>query len=445
MTKIGETQKALAEKYGTSEITIRNIESHRKEIITYFETSTLTDSQSTKYLRTSQRRDLERVLYQWCMRCKNRGIKLTGVLIRKTAREFNEKLYRDPNFKASSSLLIKFKHRHNICKTDIYDIGYLRTTKQTAADIFKIKFKELLNRQGYTLENVYNVDYTGLIWRRVPEETLMFHREESTASPKMYKDHVTILLCANATGCHKLAALVIAKFGDSQDSKKMNINSLSIMYEENSKALMDGNMFNKWFEKCFLKSVIKKQKRRGRREKILLMVDNARWDYNLDEAENKDEFVFVTCFPYHGTPLIQPTDCGIMECFKRMYRKELVETIMPLPIYYTQEEAVSNHKGLIMWDCCRMVQDAWSNVEDTILEKAWGKLLKEKDEQNFRERQIIEADIDKTVALLHELPGCQWCNTVDVKSWYEIDSEEKMFMKVCTDEVLRDFENNALD
>jgi hypothetical protein len=50
----------------------------------------------------------------------------------------------------------------------------------------------------------------------------------------------------------------LAKFEDSEDSKNMNINSLSIMYEENCTALMDSNMFSKWFEKCFLKSIIER-------------------------------------------------------------------------------------------------------------------------------------------------------------------------------------------
>ncbi|XP_060819672.1 jerky protein homolog-like [Bombus pascuorum] len=438
-----KTQKTVAKDYSIEEATVRNIKSQREEIITYFETSAAIDSNFSKYLRTLQRKDLDNVIYQWFMRCKNKGVILTGALIRKKALEFNEKLYGEPNFKASWNWFKKFKHRYNICETNIYNF---RTTEQAAADNFTANFTDFLRIHEFTLENIYNVDYAGLIWRAVPEETLMFHREGSTLCPEMYKDYVTILLCANATGCHKLPALVISKFANSQNLKNMNINSLSIMYEENNKALMDGNLFNKWFQKCFLKSVIEKQMKQGYREKILLLVDDVRWNLfiNYREAEHKDEFVIVMSFPCYVTPLVQPMDCGIIECFKRMYRKELLQTIKPLPTCCTQEDAVSNHKLLTMWDCCRMVQDAWMKVENTILKKAWGKLLKKEGEQNFRER-IIETDIGETVELLHKLPGCQRCNTIDVKNWYEIDNEEKMLMKIYTDEVLGDFENNALN
>jgi hypothetical protein len=273
----------------------------------------------------------------------------------------------------------------------------------------------------------------------------MFYSKESTVCSKIYKDHVTILLCANATGCHKLPALVISKYEDSENSKNMDIDPISIMYEENSKALMDGNMFNKWFEKCFLKSVIEKRNGTGYREKVLLIIDNVKWDFNLHDVENKDEYVFVMCFPCYVTPLIQPMDCGIIECFKRTYRKELLKTLIPLSAYYTQEETVSNQKLLTMWDCCRMIRNAWTKVEDTILKEAWDKIFKGEDEQNFRERLIIEPDISEIVELLHALPGHQWCKAIDVKNWFEIDNEEKMFMKQYTEEVLRDFENNTLN
>lgn len=440
--KCGATIKDLAKRYNVSEITIRKMISEQNEITTYFESTILSDSHFTKQMRTSQRRDLEKVIYHWCMRCKDRGITLTNPLIHKKALEFNAKLYREPDFQATWCWVRTFMYRYSICGTDIC---HFRTANQTNADTYKIRFKEFLNYEGYSLKNVYNVDYTGLIWRSLPEETSMFRTEQSPVTPKMYKDHVTVLLCANATGCHKLPVLVIAKIGDSLDSKKANINSLSIMYEENSNALMDNDLFNKWFEKCFLKSVIERQNKSGCKEKFLLLVDNARWNYNLEEAENRDESVFVTTFPHHVTPLIQPMDRGIIRCFKRMYRKELVETIMPLVTSNMLDNAILNHKDLIMWDCCRMIRDAWSNVENTILENAWGKLLMEKDDQKkFGDISIIKKDIKETVSLLHQLPGCQRCNTVGVKNWYEIDNEEKIFMKLCTDEVLRDFKNNAL-
>jgi hypothetical protein len=60
----------------------------------------------------------------------------------------------------------------------------------------------------------------------------------------------------------------------------------------------------------------------------------------------------------------------------------------------------------------------------------------EEGEENFEDKQIIQRVMKEILGLLHELPGYQPCNKVSVTNWYGIDNEEKMFMKVYTDEIL---------
>ena len=139
-------------------------------------------------------------------------------------------------------------------------------------------------------------------------------------------------------------------------------------------------------------------------------------------------------FPCDVAPLIQPMDRGIIECFRRIYRKKLVETLMPLPNCNTKDDVVTNHNDLILWDCCRMIQDAWSNAKNVILIKAWGELLKYESEQ----------DEDDITIMGKSIAECQWCNRAGVKNWFEFDNINKMFMKVYIDEVIRDCKNNTL-
>lgn len=92
----------------------------------------------------------------------------------------------------------------------------------------------------------------------------------------MYKDYVTTLLCTNATGCHKLSVLIIGRIVETQGSYNLNTNASSTIYIGTTTAWMNSKIFNKWFEKYFLESVKERQRKNGRRENTLLIVDNAK-------------------------------------------------------------------------------------------------------------------------------------------------------------------------
>jgi hypothetical protein len=243
-----------------------------------------------------------------------------------------------------------------------------------------------------------------------------------------------------------LPVLVIAKYSDSQNCDSMNINSPSIMYEENHTAFMNNNIFHKWFQQCFLKSVIQKQKSLPFRENTFLLVDTARWYFDFDGLQVKDKFVTMKCFPYYAVSDLQPMDCGIIKCFKIMYRIELLETLLPLPNWNTQDIVIRNHKDLMLWDCCRMIKDAWSRVECTLLKVSWSKLLlKENIGELHTCTSIIEKNIQQIHALLDELPGCDHFTRYDLENWFEIDQKEKIHMKLCTEEICKDVEYDIQD
>ena len=61
-----------------------------------------------------------------------------------------------------------------------------------------------MEEKGLTTEQIYNANETGLLWKCLPDRTLVSCREKSALGFKKSKDRLTVLGCTNATGTHKL-------------------------------------------------------------------------------------------------------------------------------------------------------------------------------------------------------------------------------------------------
>ena len=65
----------------------------------------------------------------------------------------------------------------------------------------------------YDPENVYNMDETGLFFRLLPKNILLMPLEDvrSVRGKKSLKERLTLVVCAYATGTHKIPCTVIGK------------------------------------------------------------------------------------------------------------------------------------------------------------------------------------------------------------------------------------------
>ncbi len=65
----------------------------------------------------------------------------------------------------------------------------------------------------YDPENVYNMDETGLFFRLLPRYSLLMLDEDisTTKGKKKSKDRVSLIVCANAVGTHKILCPLIGK------------------------------------------------------------------------------------------------------------------------------------------------------------------------------------------------------------------------------------------
>lgn len=133
------------------------------------------------------------------------------------------------------------------------------------------------------------------------------------ARRKKNKERLSIALCTNADGSHKLNPLVIGKFAKPRCFKNINISNLPITYRNNSKAWMLSTIFQEWLQE-FDRQV--GQRHGGQR--VLLLIDNC----SSHKIENLIlSYVDIYFLPPNTTSKLQPLDAGIIMAFKKHYRR----------------------------------------------------------------------------------------------------------------------------
>ena len=218
---------------------------------------------------------LERALLDWIEQKRSLGIAISGPLIREKALQFVEELRRQatneennetdsvedcnggegssqgrgsskPRFQASDGWLSNFKARHGLRYLAFK--GEKSSADKSGAAEFSEDMNQYIEENQYNLDNIYNVNETGLYTKSLPKKTFVFGEEKEVDGFKESKERVTVMNCANATGTHKLPLLLIGKSKHPRCFK--NISQLPLIYKNQSNAWMNGNEFDSWFGRC---------------------------------------------------------------------------------------------------------------------------------------------------------------------------------------------------
>ena len=154
----------------------------------------------------------------------------------------------------------------------------------------------------YDPENVYNMDETGLFFRLLPKYTLLmpFEDDSRTREKKKAKERLSLVVCANATGTHKIPGTLIEK---TKFPACIKNREWPVKYISRNKAWMDVSTCWKWFEEVFYSEV---RKRTGR--PVLLLMNNAPGHFPAFERNN----IKVVFFPPNCTSWKQPCNMGII-------------------------------------------------------------------------------------------------------------------------------------
>ena len=260
---------------------------------------------TSKRQRAVKHPELDNVLANWVLQCQARQVALSGDLIKEKARQFSRQLElgeRTPEF--SNGWLAKFNIRHGFKAQKSY--GESGSVDLDAIDRNMPTIKEKL--QSYSLQDIYNMDETGLFYRMAPDRTIARRQIEGS---KKDKTRLTFVFAANADGSHKMEPLII---GHAQRPRAFNRKSgeqLGFYYRSNAKAWMTGLIFREWLQKM-------DQQMQDANRKVLLLLDNAPSHVVRDLPLTN---VQVFLFPANTTSKIQPMDAGIIATFKRRYRR----------------------------------------------------------------------------------------------------------------------------
>ena len=186
---------------------------------------------------------LDEALYIWFRQQREKGLPVTGPILSEKAKILFPLIYSDvdnKSFTASSGFLWRFCRRHGLKELSVQ--GEKASADVTAATIYLEEFPSLI--EGYTKDQVFNCDETGLYYRLLPQKTLASVFETRADGWKKAKDRVTISACANITGSIKLPLLFIGKYARPRCFRNLNLDALQTYMNQKS-AWVNAHIFSK--------------------------------------------------------------------------------------------------------------------------------------------------------------------------------------------------------
>jgi len=253
------------------------------------------------------------------------------------------------------------------------------------------------------------MDETGLFFRLLPRySVLMLNKDiSSTRGKKKAKDHVSLIVCANTSGIHKISCVMIGKPKEPTCIKDRH---WPVPYFNQAKAWMDVETCWKWFNEVFVPEV---KRQIGR--PVLLLMDNASGQFNAFERDN----IRVVFFPPNCTSWKQPCDMGIIAALKKRYKYLYLKDILD---FYELDEQLKQRKKELgkrlrrgaagvsyknpahLLDAASYVKEAWDSVSSNSIKNAFSKaeLMNLEPELGAEsENNVIATELAQTIESLN--------------------------------------------
>ena len=108
----------------------------------------------------------------------------------------------EETFAASHGWFQRFKKRANLHRVSVSDEE--ASADEVAPKKFPINLKEIIDAGGYAPQQIFNVDETGLFWKKIREKTYVSRKEKTMPVLKDAKDRLNLMLGGNASEDSKL-------------------------------------------------------------------------------------------------------------------------------------------------------------------------------------------------------------------------------------------------
>lgn len=247
----GIQAKRLASEFNVTPSAISQIKRQKAAILAAITNSC--DGITKKTLHKSEYPELEEKLFQWFLQQRERHCPMNSPILKAKAKVLFKEVYPDKSedsFNASEGWFSRFKRRFGIRYLKI--CGEILSSDVSAVRSFINRFRHKINEMKLTDMQIYNADESGLNYRMLPDKTFLAANEKTASGRKTLKERITILLCSNADGSHKVKPMFIGKF-----KKPRCFNGIEVPHEYvNSKAAwMTSKLFYNWFHDSFVKEV----------------------------------------------------------------------------------------------------------------------------------------------------------------------------------------------
>ena len=275
------------------------------------------------------------------------------------------------NFNASNGWFERYKTRSKIHNVRI--TGEAASADKDAAVKYPNILKKIIDEGGYSDQQIFNVDETGLFWKRMPSKTFLARKEKSMSGFKVAKDRLTLLLGGNAEGDLKLKPMLIYRSQNPRALKGCDQRTLPVFWRANKKAWVRKAVFEDWFMTYFCPTVKKYCKENNLSFKILLILDNA--PGHPASLGDLCENVKVIFLPPNTTSLIQPMDQGTIATFKayylrRTFKQAITETTGDDTISLTEFWKKYNIKQAI-----QNIDESWQEVTVSNMRAVWKHII----------------------------------------------------------------------
>lgn len=429
--KKGTTAVALSNKFGVPRTTINDLKKNGNEIEKYASQMESMDGRmkQRKTMKGAANEALDKALYLWFAQKRSEGIPLSGPIVAVKALQFNTKLNGDPNFKASDGWLTNFKNRHGIRELNI-EGEKLSAAGGEVVKEFQVEFVKIVVEMGLCRDQVYNCDETGLNFKALPTKTLAASSEKYAPGFKMQKERITVLVCANASGNHRLPLLVIGKAKRPRCFKGVNMDALPVRYCGQKSAWMEQDIFSEWFQKIFVPLVREELKSKNLPPKAVLLLDNAPTHPEAVSLQSDDGNIKCIFLPANTTSLVQPMDQSVIETFKRRYRKKFIEAL----ISEDNVSLIDYWKAYNMKNVVYSTADAWGELSEETLRRSWNKLWPQTSEETVSE--TVERDAVTNEVLAQSAIAFGLSDRNELNEWLTCDDANQGYQLLTDDEII---------
>ncbi|XP_077453985.1 uncharacterized protein LOC144072678 isoform X2 [Stigmatopora argus] len=332
--------------------------------------------------RSALNDEMERLLILWIREKQMAGDKMTKTSISEKAVDIFADLLkqgvgppegRPSEFKASHGWLEKFTRRVERHSLENY------SEDQQVAKEFIGDFRRLLEEGGYSPQQVFTCNETGLFWKRMPRRTSIAAEEKGAAGHTPAKDRLTLALCCNASGDCKVKPLLVyhSENPPAFHAHKISKERLHVMWRSNAGACVTRELFVEWLKSVFGPTVEAFLRERDLPRKCLLVLDNVPAYLPDLEGDLLEELAFikVVYLPPNIAPPFQVLDQQVVPMsFRKLYTKFLFKMSSDV-IEYTQctlREFWEHNFDIVV--ALTLIDMAWEGVTGHDLHAAWRNL-----------------------------------------------------------------------